>query len=158
MATKKGDGDQWVVVPGWSKFQERGDRNLPWMKVYYELRSRDDFRSLSLAARGLLVSIWLEYGPSKGQIRTSGLTHRVGHRVTRHALDSLQTAGFIRLVDGQPAELAAGVEKKRKETPKPPSAKPQKPKPRNAKVTGWRLVRGTHGTTHVPDPEGTDRP
>jgi hypothetical protein len=29
-----------------------------------------------------------------------------------------------------------------------------RPKPR----TGWRLVRGTHGSTHVRDPEGTDRP
>jgi hypothetical protein len=26
-----------------------------------------------------------------------------------------------------------------------------------AVVTGWRLVRGTHGITYVEDPEGTDR-
>ncbi len=26
-----------------------------------------------------------------------------------------------------------------------------------AKRTGWRIVRGSHGSTHVRDPEGTDR-
>jgi hypothetical protein len=26
------------------------------------------------------------------------------------------------------------------------------------RLTGWREVRGTHGITHVPDPQGTDKP
>lgn len=30
--------------------------------------------------------------------------------------------------------------------------------PKRQRRTGWRRVRGTHGTTYVQDPDGTDEP
>jgi hypothetical protein len=42
---------------------------------------------------------------------------------------------------------------RRGEIPQPRSGnRPRQPR------TGWRYVRGSHGGTHVPDPEGTDPP
>lgn len=35
----------------------------------------------------------------------------------------------------------------------PPVSEPEKP----PRVTGYRFVRGTHGSTYVRDPEGTDK-
>ena len=156
--------DSWIVVPRWTKYQLRADRTLPWFKVYYELSRRDDWRSLSLSARGLLVSIWLEYGPSKGTIRLSDITNRAGQRVRRETVDSLVAAGFIELsatrpsevVDTQPSRARARDVDVDEDPPTPhrgAMAKPRKPK-----VTGWRLVRGSHGMSHVPDPNGTDKP
>ena len=149
----------WIVVPNWPKFQHYSDdRALVWIKLYLELRSRDDWRQLSLAARGLLVSIWIEYAASDGQIRTSDLQHRVNHRIPKGSWDSLLQAGFLRLRASKPLALARARARRReaekeKETPKPPSTKKT-----NSRVTGWRLVKGSHGVTHVPDPFGTDRP
>jgi hypothetical protein len=35
--------------------------------------------------------------------------------------------------------------------------KPKRGKDEPRKVTGWRLVRGSHGASYQPDPRGTDR-
>jgi hypothetical protein len=155
---------EWIVVCNWEKYQQRADRFLPWFKVYYVLSRHDEWRSLSLSARGLLVSIWLEYGPSKGRIRLSDITHRTGQRVRRETVDSLVAAGFIEIRATQPPEVADTQSSRARarevevnEDPPTPH-RGARPKPRKPKVTGWRLVRGSHGQTHIPDPKGTDRP
>lgn len=145
---------EWIVIPNWEKFNHRADRSLPWLKLYIELSGRDDWRHITLAERGLLVCIWIEYRRSKGVLRTSDVPGLVAQKVPRRSFESLQAAGFIALLDTQPAQLADTPDKRREEeTPKPPSKNHRKPK-----TTGWRLVRGTHGQTHIPDPQGTDRP
>lgn len=153
--------DSWIVIPNWEKYQPRTDRAMPWFMVYYELSRRDDWRSLSLSARGLLVSIWLEYGPSKGTIRLGDITHRAGQRVRRETLDSLVAAGFIEISAAKPPEVGAAPraparEKKREEPPKPPAQRGASSNARKPKTTGWRIVRGSHSQTTIPDPNGTD--
>ena len=96
---------EWIVIPNWEKFQHRADRSLPWLKLYIELEGRDDWRQLSLAARGLLVCIWIEYRRSKGQLRTSDIPGRVAQKVPRRTLKSLVEAGFVELSDTQPGKL-----------------------------------------------------
>lgn len=97
--------DQWILIPNWGKFQHYKDRVPLWIKVYLELRSRDEWDQLSFAERGLLVSIWVEYAASDGQIRTRSLQHRFGHRVRIDSLERLSHAGFIELVAIKPVEL-----------------------------------------------------
>ena len=53
--------DGWIVIPNWDKFQHYKNRGPVWIKLYTELRDRDEWRHLTLAARGLLASIWIEY-------------------------------------------------------------------------------------------------
>ena len=88
---------EWIVIPNWEKFQHRSDRSLPWLKLYIELEGRDDWRQLSLAARGLLVCIWIEYRRSKGLLRSSDIPGRVAQKFPRRTLDSLVAAGFVQL-------------------------------------------------------------
>jgi hypothetical protein len=142
---------EWIVVRNWPKFQHYKDREPVWIKLYLDLRSRDEWRQLTLAERGLLVSIWLEYAASNGQIRRTDLPARVAQRSLRRSIDSLQAAGFIEVSASRPLALARAREEKEKETPKSPL------KEKRRRVTGWREVKGSHGTTTIPDPFGTDR-
>ena len=60
--------EQWIVVPGWDKFQHYKDRAPPWIKLYTELNSRADWLGLGVAERGLLCTIWVEYSRSHGVV------------------------------------------------------------------------------------------
>lgn len=111
--------DLWIVVPNWDKFQHYGNRrDAPWIKVYGELNSRDEWRQLPLTERGLLVSIWLEYQRSGGQLRVTDVGQRVGIRTRSRSFISLSDAGFIQLVASKPLALRARareeVEKEKK--------------------------------------------
>ena len=145
--------DLWIVVPNWDKFQHYRDRNPPWIKLYTELAHKDEWLGLTLLERGLLVSIWIEYALHRCALRAETVRSMVHRNWRERALNSLLEAGFIELSASKPlATRARAREETETETPKSPLRKP-----RPAKVTGWRLVRGTHGVTHIPDPEGTDR-
>ena len=148
---------EWIVIPNWDKFQHYKDREPVWIKLYLELRSADEWRHLTLTERGLLVSIWMEFGAARGVLRASDLPSRVAQKSLRRSLNSLKEAGFIELVASKPLALARSREayRSKEETPKPPFRKSE---PRKARVTGWRMVRGSHGITYVPDPNGTDKP
>ena len=155
---------EWIVIPNWEKFQHRADRSLPWIKLYVELSGRDDWRQLSLSERGLLVVLWIDYARSKGRIRVldvgnrAGLTPHYAH-VSRH-LKALSDAGFIEISDTPPLAHALAREEVEvdKTPPTPPQSGGAKTKSRSPKITGWRLVRGSHGFTHIRDPKGTDKP
>jgi hypothetical protein len=110
--------DLWIVVPNWDKFQHYKNRDPAWIKLYLDLRGRDAWRELSLSARGLLVSLWIEYAASQGALRVSSLPSRVAQKNLRRTLDSLQAAGFIE-VSASPHALARDREEKEKETPYP---------------------------------------
>ena len=113
MSTRK---DEWIVVPGWEKFQHYTNRNPVWIKLYTELAKRDDWRRLTLAERGLLVCIWIEYAQARGQIRTSDLHARLGQRTTREQLESLKKARFIRFRASKPLAGRYTRERVSKET------------------------------------------
>ena len=157
--------ERWVVIPNWDKFQHYKDRDPVWIKLYLELRSRDEWRQLSLSARGLLVCLWVEYAASNGLLRTSDIPGRVAQKVHRRTFDSLLEAGLVVVSSRRPLALARARalarEEKEKEPPKPPAergALESIPKKELRRFTGCRWVRGSHGASYIPDPLGTDRP
>ena len=145
--------DGWIVIPNWEKFQHYTDRNPAWVKLYTELNRRDDWRSLTLSERGVLVSIWAEYGSSNGQIRVVDVGHRIGLQskyahLYRH-IESLNRAGFVTIVASKPLALARSREKKVSETEKnypkriAGTAKPEAPRPaaEGSELIVERLIR-----------------
>lgn len=147
--------DVWIVVPNWDRFQHYRDRAPTWIKVYTELNSRDDWLDLTDAERGLLVLVWIEFARSDGRIKTGSITNHSRNKSRSRALKRLNDAGWIEFSASRPLALArARVETEKRRPPKPPVERGV----RKSKKTGWRIVRGSHGTTHVRDPDGTDRP
>ena len=94
----------WIIVPGWDKFQHYHDRHPTWIKLYLDLQHREEWNQLTLAARGLLVSIWMEYASSGGVIKASEVSRDVRATTRRSTLDSLLSAGFITLSASKPLE------------------------------------------------------
>jgi hypothetical protein len=145
--------DGWIVIPGWDKFQHYADRRPVWIRLYTELRDRDEWRALTLAEQGLLVNIWIEYASSDGLLAFRRFPSRIPQKISRRSLDSLRDAGFIEVSASKP--LAIRYPRDRDRTPKSPNGEPQKTS-RTRRVTGWRIVRGSHGMTTIADPNGTD--
>lgn len=87
----------WITVPGWSKHQHYKNRHVPWIKVYTELNSRDDWLDLTYAQRGLLVTIWLEYERSRERLPLRQVYPRGGRQVDPRTLDALVQAGFVEI-------------------------------------------------------------
>lgn len=108
--------DGWIIVPHWDRFQHYKNRNPPWIKLYTELNSSDDWCSLTLAERGLLVGIWLEYARSNGQFSTLDVAKRLDladhyAHVSKH-LKALTNAGFIEVVASKPLAPVLAPEEK----------------------------------------------
>jgi hypothetical protein len=97
--------DPWIIVPNWDKFQHYKDRYPPWIKLYTELNSRDDWLSLSDSSRGLLALIWIEFARSSGQQRYSKLPSNDRQKNRRRTLERLRDAGFIDLSATKPTRL-----------------------------------------------------
>jgi hypothetical protein len=98
--------DPWIIVPNWDRFQHYKDREPIWIKVYSELNSRDDWRRLPYSERGLLVSIWIEFGRSRGQLSVSTVSEQCGQRVRSRSLQALSHAGWIQLSASKPLALS----------------------------------------------------
>jgi hypothetical protein len=105
--------DRWIIIPNWERFQHYGDRAPVWIKVYLELNDRDDWRRLSFAQRGLVVSLWCEYGAANGLLRTSDVPGRVAQKVLNRTWDLLQREGWIALSASKPAALRASTARAR---------------------------------------------
>jgi hypothetical protein len=107
----------YLIVNNWERFQHYKDRNPNWIKNYVELTGSDEYRRLTLAERGLLHGIWLEYARSHRRLlgTTSELQHRLGARVYTRQLERLEQAGFIRLVAIAYKQSSAMPEKEEKE-------------------------------------------
>ena len=97
--------DRWIVVPKWHEFQHYKDRTPVWIKVYTELADRDAWRRLTLAERGLLVSIWVAFARTRGVVRVSELPSFVTASTREKHLASLNDAGFIRFRASKPLAL-----------------------------------------------------
>jgi len=155
--------ERWIIVKNWSKFQHYSDRPLVWIRVYTELNSDPNWLGLGLSQRGLLVTLWCEFARAKGQLALSQVRAITGLRNPYQSLKPLVDAGFIDIVASKPLALARRGEERREDSPKGSHREPvdkslQKRAARSAKRTGWRFVRGSHGSTYVPDENGTDRP
>jgi hypothetical protein len=132
--------ERWIVVRNWERFQHYKDREPVWIKLYLELRSSDEWRQLTLSARGLLVCLWIEYAAAQGVLRASDLPSRVAQKNLRHSLESLQEAGFIEVSASKPLAFARSREKekeKERETPKPPFRRKGALKKIDQKARAW---------------------
>jgi len=96
--------DGWIVIPNWRRFQHYKNRQPKWIKVYTELMSDPAFRALTLAQRGLLISLWLEYANSRASvtIKPGYVTQIAGQRVRKGQLEALIDAGFIEVSASRP--------------------------------------------------------
>lgn len=103
----RGSEQRWIVIPRWDGkdgFQHYSDRDPTWIKDYRNQLAKDEYRDLSFHLRGILHGLRLSYAASNRQLRddTVALTRRLGHRVTRRDLESLNHAGFIRFSASKP--------------------------------------------------------
>jgi len=123
------EDERWIIVPHWNRFQHYTDRNPPWIKTYTELLHNDDWLALTDAQRGVLLTIWLEFAASCGQLRVSRMSLKVRSQTLQRNLEVLNHAGFIRVVASKPLALARSqetetekrrikAERSRAETPK----------------------------------------
>ena len=122
--------DGWIVIPNWAKFQAYTDRNPPWIKLWTELNSRDDWIALTCAQRGLLTTCWIEYARSRGLARLSHVASIAGAGFKHAYFKPLIDAGFIEVVANKPQPIVrpkAKPEKRREEKKEPLDASPEKP-------------------------------
>jgi hypothetical protein len=95
-------GEQWIIVPNWDKFQHYTDRDPPWIKLWTGLNSDPDWDRLTLATRGMLTTIWVEYARSSGQLTRGKCMETCGKSARSEHLKSLNDAGFIELSASRP--------------------------------------------------------
>jgi hypothetical protein len=98
---------RYIVIPNWDGpdgFQHYRDRDPIWIKNYRALMAKDEYLELSFHVRGILHGLWLEYAASDRQLsdNTVTLSRRLGGRVTRRDLESLNHAGFIHFSASKP--------------------------------------------------------
>ena len=103
------DDDGWIVIPNWGRFQHYQDRDPIWIKNYCALTGDDDYLKLTLAARGVLHGVWLEYARADGQLsaRPQAISRRLGIRTRKSHLEELNRAGFVQVVASRPPALSA---------------------------------------------------
>jgi hypothetical protein len=120
------DDERWIIVPNWDKFQHYHDRDPVWIKVYTELNSSADFCSLGVASRGALLTIWVEYARSRGQLTVEKCMQLCGKSARTSHFESLNHAGFIRFSASKPLALTRSQEKEVREEKKELGAKARK--------------------------------
>jgi len=108
---------EWIVVRNWRRFQHYKDRDPPWIKLYTELNSDPNWLGLSLSERGLLVTIWVEFARSRGQVPINSPQLLGNYARTSH-FRSLSDAGFIAIVASKPLALARSREAETEEETK----------------------------------------
>lgn len=118
--------DGWLVIPGWAKWQSRRDRRDPWLKDWLDQLDRDEYLTLTLAERGLIVDIRRAYARFDGQLRAAMLPGYIHARVRQKQLDRLVDAGLLTIsaakpppLGGEAAARAREEEEEEKETPYP---------------------------------------
>lgn len=93
----------YIHVRNWDRYQHpdttRGQTSpAPWIKEYTGQLHDQEYLELTLAERGLLHGIRLEYALSRGRglpLSTGSLRRQLGQRVTSLQLERLNDAGFI---------------------------------------------------------------
>ncbi len=99
--------DAYIWVNGWEKFQKYQAKRgkpwaPPWIRLYHEVWSNDDFLELPESTRLLLLGLWSLFAHHKLTVR-SGRTHlqrQLNMRVNSSQLERLNHAGFIDFCSG----------------------------------------------------------
>ncbi len=96
--------DRWIVIPKWDEFQHYKDRDPKWIKSHRRQYAKDEYLELSFHLRGVLEGLRHSYAASNRQLSDSTLTltRRLGQRVTKRDLESLNRAGFIEFSSSKP--------------------------------------------------------
>lgn len=88
--------DTYLIIPRWDEYQHYKQRDPPWIKVHTKLLSNAGFLGLSPAARGVLLTLWLAYSRTQGQLKVSTWSALGGAKgVGYPQLVSLNHAGFL---------------------------------------------------------------
>lgn len=116
--------DRWIVVRNWEKFQHYTNRNPPWIKLYTSLDADDEWRRLTFAQRGVLVSIWCSYARSRGVVSVRSASNLTGRRISFVQLKALRDAGFITILASKPLALTETKKKKKELGANAPRPKP----------------------------------
>jgi len=100
-------GDQWITIPSWDRHQHYKDRDAPWNKLYLELQDKPEWVELPWSHRGMLVTLWIAFARSNGQLRVKHVARLCQARVRLEHLEALNHAGFIELSASKPLALRA---------------------------------------------------
>lgn len=112
----------WIIVRNWERFQHpdvlRSDTEPAWIKVYTRLLHNPDYEALTWQQRGILMTIWIDFAASDGQLAVTSLPQSGHRRVRASSLQALVDAGFIELSASRPLasrKQVASTEKIREE-------------------------------------------
>ena len=100
--TKHPSDSLWITIPNWESFQHYKYRNPTLIKVYTKLLHNPAWVNLNFHQRGVLLTIWLEYAASNGEVSVEMLRRYSGVAFRMHTLKSLSDAGFIELSASKP--------------------------------------------------------
>jgi len=135
-------GQQWLVIRNWDKFQHYHDRQPIWIKNYTELLHDEAYLRLPEGTALVLHRLWLAYASTRARLPldTRWLSRQINVRVTKQQLETLNHAGFIEFSASKPLAtryqdasatraLARGVLRTPKSGPanglRPPGRKPK---------------------------------
>ena len=150
--------DEWIVIPSWPKWQSRRDRRDPWIKDWLDQDDREEYRNLTLAEVGLLTVLRRLYARSDGVVSTVSARRLIGRETRQKQWDSLVDAGLLVISAAKPPRISSESAARAPVEVEVEVETPQTPlKKGNRKKTGYRFVRGSHGSSYVRDPNGTDR-
>ncbi|MCC6312071.1 MAG: hypothetical protein IT345_14290 [Trueperaceae bacterium] len=95
---------RWIVIENWDRFQHYRNRDPSWIKNYTALLHDDDYLNLTPPQRALLHGLWMLYAKTHRSVLedTAMLSSRLGLRVRKDTLESLNRAGFIRFSASRP--------------------------------------------------------
>jgi len=96
------DSNSWIIVPNWPRFQHYSKRTPPWIKLYTELLHKQEFLALNVAERGLLMTIWLEFAASNGQVTAEEVQRNCRGSARSQHWQRLNHAGFIEFSASKP--------------------------------------------------------
>lgn len=87
------DNDRILEVKNWRKYQHYADRSPPWIKVHARVLNDQDFMSLTMEQRGLLMQIWVLASEDDGKVCEQTLAFRL--RVLAVDCKPLIDKGFL---------------------------------------------------------------
>lgn len=103
---------EYIWINRWWDFQYRlKEAQMPgyrpaWIKQYTRQLTNDDYLDLSAAQRGLLHDLRMLFAESRQTLLRdpAKISRRVGYKVRRDSLESLNHAGFITFVSAEEAQ------------------------------------------------------
>ena len=87
--------DTQLLIPNWNRFQHYKDRRPTWIKLYTDVLDNPQFLGLSMASRGLLMTIWVTYASNSCHICAKDVSRFCHRSASYYQLIELNQAGFL---------------------------------------------------------------